>query len=108
MKRRRTSKEKAGDREKEREREREREREKERERSTHSYTQYCHKSTQLKAINRSRSPSATCVGPEPAAPVSVSSYELCSVDLADPLLVSSIPSGSHTSSASSSMGFPEL
>ena len=77
-------------------------------RSTHSYTQNFHKSTKLKAINTSKGPSTTCAGSEPAAPDSVSSYELCLVDLADlVLVVSSIPSGSHTS-ASFSVGFPQL
>jgi hypothetical protein len=43
------------------------------------------------------------------AAVSVSLYGLCSVDLeCFILLVSSIPSGSYSLSASSSMGFPEL
>lgn len=41
--------------------------------------------------------------------VSVSSYDLCSVDFEGPvLLVPSIPSASCTISASSSVGFPEL
>lgn len=43
------------------------------------------------------------------ASVSRSSYDLCSVEEEDlPLLVSSIPSGSYSLSASSSTGFPEL
>ena len=48
----------------------------------------------------------TRVDPEHAASVSVSSQEHCSVDLEDlVLIVSSIPSGPYTISASSLVGF---
>ena len=51
----------------------------------------------------------TRVDPGDAASVSVSSYELCSVDLKGlVILVSSIHFDSHTPSASSSMRFPKL
>lgn len=49
------------------------------------------------------------IGPMLDAPVSLSSYELCSVDLEDFLLLMSyIPSGFYTILASSSIGLPEL